>query len=142
MKKFKYIPLVLGVLVFGGVVYRLGMWKQPVEVEVEEVIENKVEILEIEYSEENQVMVERESAEGGSVLEFLEDVTEDEKIDLETTEYDFGVLVDSIGGVENTQENSWIYFVNEKPAEVGAGEYVLEDGDLVEWKYMKPAFSD
>ena len=84
MKKFKYIPLVLGVLVFGGVVYRLGMWKQPVEVEVEEVIENKVEILEIEYSEENQVMVERESAEGGSVLEFLEDVTEDEKIDLET----------------------------------------------------------
>jgi len=141
MKKIKYIPLVLGILVFGGVVYRMGMWKQPIEVEVEEkVVENKIEILEIEYSEENQVVVERENAEGESALEFLENVTKDEKIDLETTEYDFGVLVDAIGGIGNTKEKSWIYFVNEKSAEVGAGEYVLEDGDLVEWKYIEPSF--
>jgi len=57
-----------------------------------------------------------------------------------TKKYDFGILVQSIDGKENTTALSWIYFVNGKSGDVGADAYILHPGDMVEWKYIHPIF--
>ncbi|MDO4482741.1 MAG: DUF4430 domain-containing protein [Bacillota bacterium] len=48
-------------------------------------------------------------------------------------------FVTSVDGLKNGTDgypySGWTYLVNGKFAEVGASEYVLKDGDTVEWKY-------
>ena len=75
-----------------------------------------------------------------SVLEFLSSIAEANAVDLETKVYDFGIMVESIGGKKNTAERAWIYFVNGQAGEVGAGEKQLIKGDVVEWKYITPIY--
>lgn len=50
--------------------------------------------------------------------------------------YSFGSLVESIDGLANgTDKKYWIYYVNGQTAEVGADQYTLKAGDVVEWKF-------
>lgn len=68
--------------------------------------------------------------EGATVFEVLDDTFE---VDAEKSE--FGWYVKAIDGVaEDTDAGKyWMYAVNGKAAEVGAGEYELKDGDQVTW---------
>jgi len=48
-------------------------------------------------------------------------------------------LVTSIGGLKNegggrTAKN-WLYYINDKRADVGAGVYELQPGDVIMWKF-------
>lgn len=72
-----------------------------------------------------------------TALQALEQLESDGEIDVETTAYDFGVLVDSIDGVgTDTGDNKfWIYSINDTTATVGASEYVVQDGDRILWNY-------
>lgn len=45
-----------------------------------------------------------------------------------------GYFVDSINGVKGESGAYWIYYVNDKKAEIGVSQYVLKDKDVVEWK--------
>jgi hypothetical protein len=46
-----------------------------------------------------------------------------------------GEYVVAINGLtETTGKNFWAFYVNGKQAKVGAGDYVLQEGDKVEWK--------
>lgn len=55
---------------------------------------------------------------------------------IETKEYSFGKAVESIEGVKNgTGGRFWIYYVNEKEMQIGAGEYVVQPNDIIEWKF-------
>jgi len=45
-----------------------------------------------------------------------------------------GYFVDSINGVRGVSGAYWIYYVNDKKAEIGVSQYILKDGDEVEWK--------
>jgi hypothetical protein len=57
-------------------------------------------------------------------------------LEIEVKEYSFGSMVESIDGYQNgTDEKYWVYTVNEQKAEVGAGEYILSDGDSVVWEF-------
>lgn len=48
---------------------------------------------------------------------------------------DFGEFVTGIGEVDaDSSENFWGYTVNGEFAQVGAGEYVAEEGDQIEWQ--------
>jgi len=38
---------------------------------------------------------------------------------------------------DNKEQKYWIYTVNGKEAEIGANDYILEDGDKVEWNLSK-----
>ncbi len=53
----------------------------------------------------------------------------------------FGTFfVESINNVINNAGNNgmyWLYWVNGEHPAVGAGECILQDGDYVEWKYVK-----
>lgn len=45
-------------------------------------------------------------------------------------------FITSIEGIEQDESEGlyWLYYVNEEIPSVGAGEYIVEDGDLIEWK--------
>lgn len=59
---------------------------------------------------------------------------------LQVKNYDFGQLVEAINGQKNTPGKAWIYFINGQPATQAADKQELKAGDVVEWKYIKPAF--
>ncbi|MEK7104016.1 MAG: DUF4430 domain-containing protein [Patescibacteria group bacterium] len=55
---------------------------------------------------------------------------------------EMGILVESIGGMVNGQDNKyWQYWVNDILGEVAADKKFLKSGDKVEWKFdIAPAF--
>lgn len=75
-----------------------------------------------------------------TVLSVLKSIAEREQFILETKTYDFGTLVDSIGGKVNNNTRAWIYYVNGKSGEVGAQEKRVSWGDVIEWKYIPPIY--
>lgn len=76
------------------------------------------------------------SVDGGeTALEALEKL-----IDVEYDEYDFGVYVKSIGGIEGNDEYFWALYVNDEQSQTGADQTILEAGDKMEWRYEKITF--
>ena len=73
-----------------------------------------------------------------SALDNLIAATKQKEIQLATKDYgNLGVLVMKIGDKENGQDQRyWQYWVNNQHANVGAGDYILRSGDVVEWKFL------
>jgi len=72
---------------------------------------------------------------GDTVLDLL--YAMEERHGLVVKKRDFpgmGVFIEGIGGIENSNDTYWQYWVNDEHAKVAAGEYILEDGDQVLWK--------
>ena len=67
-------------------------------------------------------------------------VVEQNKLNIVTKQYDFGIFVQQIGDKESLRDKAWIYYVNGKSADVAADKYELKNDDIVEWRYTKPAF--
>ena len=61
-----------------------------------------------------------------------------EKIEVKTKQYDFGVFIEQIGDAVNSKKKSWIYFVNRKAGTVAADKQPVTSGDVVEWRYIEP----
>ncbi len=54
---------------------------------------------------------------------------------------EFGSFIKQIGDKENGKDNKyWQYWVNNEYAQVGASQFQLEDGDIVEWKFFQSQF--
>ncbi len=51
-----------------------------------------------------------------------------------TKDSSFGEYVTSINGVQQTDKKFWMFYVNDKQANVGASDYITKEGDHVEWK--------
>ncbi len=53
-----------------------------------------------------------------------------------------GFFVDEINGQKNSPSNNefWIYYINNKAAQVGVSNYILKPNDIINWKYEKPQF--
>ena len=75
-----------------------------------------------------------------TAYDILTKFANENNIKIETEQYDFGVLVKSINGFENSSEHTWIYFVNGESGQVSADNQTVEPGDQIEWKYIKPEF--
>jgi len=72
---------------------------------------------------------------GDTVLDLLENLERGEGIILEKRNFPgLGVFIEAIHGVHNTNQSYWQFWVNGEYAQVGAGQYVLKDGDKVLWK--------
>lgn len=93
--------------------------------------------LSIDYGDGNKITYNTQATEG-TVYNLLKMIAIDNNIELDTESYDFGVFVKSIDEFESTAEKSWIYFVNGESGTVAADRYILESGDVVEWRYIKP----
>ncbi len=73
-----------------------------------------------------------------NAFQALSEAAKQQKLEVKTKQYDFGVFVEQIGQLANTKEKSWIYFVNGTSGTVAADKQNLNTGDTVEWKYMTP----
>lgn len=73
--------------------------------------------------------------EGATVLDLLERLELRQGIALEKRNFPgLGVFIEGIHGVRNTNNFYWQFWVNGEYSKVGAGQYVLKDGDKVLWK--------
>ena len=103
--------------------------KEPIEV-----------TLVITYSPDNSLKFDTTADDGDSAFNLLRTVAAKENIEIEIEEYDFGTLIKSIGGRENSLDKTWIYFVNDESANVSADNYIFNKGDTIEYKYIEPIF--
>lgn len=99
--------------------------------------EEQVSLL-IDFGELGTFDYQAEYQEGQTALSLLLQAAEQRDVQVKTTEYDFGTIVDSIDGMENSSEMAWIYFVNGQSANVGADSYEVGGGDMIEWRYTEP----
>ncbi len=63
---------------------------------------------------------------------------------LDMQDFGWGVFVNGIDGVstgatvdgiDDTSSHYWLWYINDGYATVGAGQYVLQDGDVMDWKF-------
>lgn len=66
---------------------------------------------------------------GKTVLETLTELAV-----VETQKSVYGDYVTGINGVSSSAEKFWLFYVNGQPATVGAGEYIAQAGDIIEWR--------
>jgi hypothetical protein len=56
-------------------------------------------------------------------------------------DYDFGVFIESIGGIKNGDEGKyWQYYINDVLGDVAADKKNLNSGDVVEWRFEESPF--
>jgi len=69
--------------------------------------------------------------------EALQNIAKENNLQLKTKQYDFGIMVTGIGQYENGKLMYWIYEVNGKTPPLSADKYVINSGDIINWKYSK-----
>ena len=70
--------------------------------------------------------------EGKNALELLKGSHQ-----VETQSFSFGEMVRSIDGVASPATHFWAFYVNDKLAELGAGDYQTKSGETIKWKLQK-----
>jgi len=75
--------------------------------------------------------------ENSSVFSLLEELSERENFDIETTIYpEMGVLVENIDGAYNGTDNKyWQYWVNGELPMKAADKKEIKEGDEIEWRF-------
>ena len=138
-KLFLILPLIL---VLVGLFYFFKPTSQKVSTTVSptlKVNQNKATI-NLVYDENRSDSFDYNFVEGKTVFDALTELSNSHSFPIETQMYDFGVFVKSINNTQNTNDMSWIFFVNGKSADVAADKLELKNGDLIEWKYIEPTF--
>jgi hypothetical protein len=62
------------------------------------------------------------------------EVTKDH-VSVESKQYDFGVMVESINGHRADTTHFWGLYVNDQLAQIGADKLIVYKDDIVGWKY-------
>ena len=74
-----------------------------------------------------------------TVFSLLKKMTGKRNIEINNTQHDFGILVESINGFKNGKDNKyWQYWVNGKIGDVSADRKIIKPTDKVEWKFEVP----
>lgn len=80
-----------------------------------------------------------ELKQGQSVFSLLERICTDNNLELKYNppKDSFGVFITNINGITNDNNSNkwWTYWVNNKMAMEAADQFILQDGDIIEWKY-------
>ncbi len=79
--------------------------------------------------------------EESTVFSLLEELAQGASFEIIVTQYDIGIFIESIGGVQNKQDNKyWQYWVNDKLGEVAADKKKVQEGDKIEWRFEETNF--
>lgn len=141
MKTLKFIIVAV---IFFAAGFLLGQsWRLPPAVVISQPFDGSVPELKVNYSlhysdSEITEFQDVDISAGQSVLEVLKSLSELNDFSVKTEDYgSLGILVAGIGDKENGQsEKYWQYFVNGQQPMVGAGKYLLNGGETVEWKFQ------
>ena len=132
----KIFSVLLGTLAFGVLLdvslADMGYTRTAAQVEREEIWVD----LSFDYGNGEEQVFPREMLESGAtVLDLLESLERREGIALEKRSFPgLGVFIEAIHGVHNTNNSYWQFWVNGEYSKVGAGQYVLKNGDKVLWR--------
>jgi hypothetical protein len=74
--------------------------------------------------------IEYNGAEGMSALNLLLELA-----DVKYENSEAGAYVTAINGLANTDNEFWLYSVNDEQAMVAADKYITKDGDKIKWEY-------
>ncbi|NIM47623.1 MAG: DUF4430 domain-containing protein [Candidatus Aenigmarchaeota archaeon] len=85
--------------------------------------------------QKNPKLIQYEGREGKSVFELLKAGNQ-----VVASESSLGVFVSEINGIKNTENEFWLFYVNDKLAEVSADTYITKDGDKIEWRFEESPF--
>lgn len=90
------------------------------------------------FSENDKTEYNYNVEDKSTVFELMKALVQETKINFEYQESDMGVFIESINGIKNDTANNkyWMLYVNDKLSPVGASEYKLSTGDIVEWRYL------
>ncbi|OIO15191.1 hypothetical protein COV53_06550 [Candidatus Gottesmanbacteria bacterium CG11_big_fil_rev_8_21_14_0_20_37_11] len=97
-----------------------------------EIPEKTTEKVVIDFGDGNIITGE---VKANNAYESLVIASKDSGLEIFTKEYDFGLMVTSIGGKQNSNEKAWMYSVNDRSGDKSADQYIIKPGDTVEWKY-------
>lgn len=118
MKKF-LLPVAIVILVLIGYTYfksykSISTKRIPVEITVDKGISDKADIIE-----------------GTTALDYLKS-----RAKVETKGEGVNAYIVSISGrkADESKREYWAFYINGKLSEVGAGSYILKNGDKIEWK--------
>jgi Domain of unknown function (DUF4430) len=96
-------------------------------------------MLTIDFGDRKTYSATSDISASASAFSLLQAVAARQNLSLTFRDYSFGTLVESVGGLKNTSQKAWVYFINGKSPDIGADKYLLSPGDKVEWKYLKPS---
>jgi len=73
-----------------------------------------------------------------NVYDIMNKLKTEGKIDFKEKNYSgMGKFIEEINGVKGNGEKYWIYYVNNKKANIGVSNYKINVGDIISWKYEK-----
>ena len=123
MKK-KLILAIFIILAVSGFIFFRSVYNPTTE----NISQNQIEVSIIINGSEP---IDKDMAEGTTALELLR-----EAVEVETKGEGISAYVTSIDGLEaeESKKEFWSMYVNGKMASVGAGSYILKNGDIIEWK--------
>jgi hypothetical protein len=94
----------------------------------------------IDFGDGTVVTYSEKDFQDKNAYDLLKKTVEVNKIKMAVKQYDFGVMIEEIDGRKNTNEKAWIYFIDALSASNAADKYIVQEGDLIEWKFIKPEF--
>jgi hypothetical protein len=134
MNKIFRIIFIITILIITGILF---FWEDNKDISLrgEIEVEEKEVSLTINKGEGEKLSYNKEIIGETTVFDLL--IESD--VNVEYEEYDIGVFVTAIDGIENNpKDNSnWMYYVNGEQPGVGADQKKVFPGDNVEWKYEK-----
>ena len=84
----------------------------------------------VSYSNSHQLtQISYHGQNGVSALTLL-----DRHSQVQVKHYSFGDMVEAINGVKGDGPKYWLFYVNGKEADAGAGSYITKNSDVITWK--------
>lgn len=81
-------------------------------------------------------VISYEGVSGRTALELL-----NENYDVEVQSFDFGDMVVSINGQSADATSFWAFYVDGEMAQVGAGDFETQDGQIIQWRLENIEFN-
>ena len=111
--------------------------QNPKEFGVEEQAKEILVTLKINNGQDEEVF-EHNIQEEKTAFDLMKELQSNGSIEFVYEESNVGVFVNSVNNIENNVSDNifWMFYVNDKMAGVGIGAYDLQNGDVIEWKYI------
>lgn len=138
---FKNKKILIAILIFTALFFVLFLSLQKEARKTSSLPNITDKILGVVYLEINQTKYESGVSGNVSVYDFMKKLQSEGKINFTEKNYPgIGEFITSINEIKGDGEKNWIYYVNDKKAEIGVSDYKIKSGDVVSWKYEKTDF--
>jgi len=143
MKKIFKILILIAVLIIGFFLVQCSLKIAIPQLKTKVEKEITVSLL-LNFGDENIKTFENvKLKEGKTIFDLLKKVTQENNMEFSYKEYpDLGVFIESIDNISNDAKTNkwWQYWVNGQYSQVGASNYKLKNGDIIEWKHIEAQF--